>query len=226
MGMWFLWLVPILLMMVVVGSRFCGGNDEDEEIGRRTYHGEEEEEIESDEGPKKDTIPLWKYVTRLRGGRGGGTTKFTCLHCNKTYTGSYTHVRKCLCGIMPCDQGQAIEIKTCDKVLGKERNKYRMEEEAAQNNSKRSRVESESPQRMFSGGFGSSSTHASGFSSMRPMLVDSPLCEKHYHISLTLVAKMMWIQKFTSFSMHVVCHSMFLAHPIGMKWYKPSMVPL
>ena len=26
--------------------------------------------------------------------------------------------------------------------------------------------------------------------------------------------------------MHVVCHSMFFAHPIGMKWYKPSMVPL
>ena len=26
--------------------------------------------------------------------------------------------------------------------------------------------------------------------------------------------------------MHVVCHSMFVAHPIGMKWYKPSMVPL
>ena len=39
-GMWFLWLVPILLMMEVVGSRFGGGNDEDEEIGSRTYHGE------------------------------------------------------------------------------------------------------------------------------------------------------------------------------------------
>ena len=46
-------------MMVVVGSRFGGGNDEDEEIGSHTYHGEgeeegEEEEIESDEGSKKD----------------------------------------------------------------------------------------------------------------------------------------------------------------------------
>ena len=40
MGMWFLWLVPILLMMVVVGSRFGGGNDEDEEIASCTYHGE------------------------------------------------------------------------------------------------------------------------------------------------------------------------------------------
>ena len=138
MGMWFLWSVSILLMMVVVGSRFNGGNDEDEEIGSRTYHGEEEEEeIESDEGPKKDTTPLWKYVTRLGGGSRGGTTKFTCLHCNKTYTCSYTRVRKHLCGIMPCDQGKATGVKTCDKVAGKERNKYRMEEEAAQNNSKR-----------------------------------------------------------------------------------------
>ena len=40
-----------------------------------------------------------------------------------------------------------------------------------------------------------------------PMVVDSRLCEKHYQISLTLVAEMMWIQKFTGFSMHVVCHS-------------------
>ena len=73
-------------MVFVVGSdsshNGVGGNDEDEEIGSRTYHGEEEEdgeeeeeEIESDEGPKKDTTPLWKYVTRLRGGRGGATTK-------------------------------------------------------------------------------------------------------------------------------------------------------
>ena len=63
-----------------------GGNDENEEIGSGTYHGEEEEEeeddgydeIESDEGQKqKDTTPLWKYVTRLGGGRGGGTTEFT-----------------------------------------------------------------------------------------------------------------------------------------------------
>ena len=131
-------------MVFVVGfdsSHDGGGNDEDEEIVSGTYHGneeEEEEEIESDEGQKqKDTTPLWKYVTRLGEGRGGGTTKFTCLHCNKTYTGSYTRVRKHLCEIMPCDQGKATRVKTCDKVSGKERNKYRMEEEVTQNNSKR-----------------------------------------------------------------------------------------
>ena len=46
-------------MMMVMGSRFGGGKDEEEEIGSGTYHGEEEgeeeeEEIGSDEGPKKD----------------------------------------------------------------------------------------------------------------------------------------------------------------------------
>ena len=45
-----------------------------------------------------------------------------------------------------------------------------MEEEDAQNNSKRSRFESKSPQIMFSGGYGSPSTHASGFSPMREIL--------------------------------------------------------
>ena len=38
MGMWFLFLVSILLMMVVVGSRFGGGNDEEVEIGHREWH--------------------------------------------------------------------------------------------------------------------------------------------------------------------------------------------
>ena len=32
--------------------------------------------------------------------------------------------------------------------------------------------------------------------------------------------------KFVGFSMYVGYHSMLLTHPIGMKWYKPSMMPL
>ena len=91
-----------------------------------------------------------------------------------------------------------------------------MEEDVTQNNSNRSRVESESPQRMFGSGFGLSSTHGSGFSPMR----------KTFSNFLDLVVEMMWIQKFTRISVHVLYHSMFFAHPIGMKWYKPSMVPL
>ena len=125
---------------------------------------DDDNDVESDDGEKhKDTTPLWKYVTRLGGGREGGTTKFTCTHCTKTYTCSYTRVRKQMCGIMPCDQDKATGVKTYDKVSTKERNKYRMEEEVAQNNSKRSRVEYESSQsrRMFGSGSGSSFPHGS-----------------------------------------------------------------
>jgi len=49
---------------------------------------------------KDKHTPLWKYVTKLTGGKGGGTGKFICHHCNTEYTGSYTRVRKHLCGSM------------------------------------------------------------------------------------------------------------------------------
>jgi hypothetical protein len=136
-----------------------------------TYHGEEEEmegddenENDSDDAqkPKEILTPLWKYVTRLGGGKGGGTTKFTCHHCHKTYTGSYTHVRKHLCGLMHWDEGKTVGVKTCVEVPPKDRIKYQREEEAAQNKSKKPRVEHESSQRMFTGR--SPSPHASGFS--------------------------------------------------------------
>ena len=61
------------------------------------------------------------------------------------------------------------------------------------------------------------------------MLVDSRPCIQgieQYKISLTKVVEMMWTQNCLSFSMHVAYHSMLFAHLIGMKWYKPSMVPL
>jgi hypothetical protein len=76
-----------------------------------TYQGEEEgmevdednENDSDDRDPQKSKekyTPLWKYVTRLVGGKEGGTTKFTCHHCHTKYTGSYTHVRKHMCGTM------------------------------------------------------------------------------------------------------------------------------
>ena len=46
-----------------------------------------------------------------------------------------------------------------------------------------------------------------------------------YPMSLTKGVRMMWIQKISSFSMHVGCHSMFFAHLIGMKWFLPLMMP-
>jgi hypothetical protein len=106
-------------------------------------------------------------VTKLGEGKGGGTTKFICPHCHTTYIGSYTRLRKHLYGIIPWDEGKAIRVKTYEHVSVKHRNKYK-EEEATQNKSKKSRVESKSQtsssQRMFNGR--SPSPHASGFSPM------------------------------------------------------------
>jgi hypothetical protein len=64
--------------------------------------GDEDNENDSDDHElqksKEKYTPLWKYVTRLGGGKGGGTTKFTCHHCHTKYTCSYTRVRKHRCG--------------------------------------------------------------------------------------------------------------------------------
>jgi hypothetical protein len=108
-------------------------------------------------------------VTKLEVGKRGGTTKFTCSHCERTYTNSYNSVRKHLYGIMPCVENKTIgvkRLKTYNQVQAKDRNKYRREEEEAQNKSKKSRVESETSNshRMFNGR--SPSPHNSGFSPM------------------------------------------------------------
>jgi hypothetical protein len=77
--------------------------------------GFEEEEEEDNEGGKDSLTPLWRFVTKLEDGRGGGTTKFLCPHdCHKgkPYTGSYTRVRRHLCGVMESDDNKgAIGIK-------------------------------------------------------------------------------------------------------------------
>jgi hypothetical protein len=113
MSMWFILLVPFFIMMVVLGRRNTGDDEEELEVVS-TYHGEEEwkgdeNEIDSDDGQKckESSTPLWKYATKLGGGKGRGTTKFICFHCHTTYIGSYTCVRKHLHGIMPWDDGKA-----------------------------------------------------------------------------------------------------------------------
>jgi hypothetical protein len=166
-------LVPFFIMMVVLGDKGRQNTrDSDEEIEvDNTYHGEEDEiegddknENDSDDTQKRKEIltSLWKYVTRLGGGKRGGTTKPTCHHCHKTYTGSSTRVRKHLCGLMHWDEGKTIGVKTCVEVTPKDRLKYQSEEEEAQNKSKIPRVEHESSQKMFIGQY--ASPQASGFS--------------------------------------------------------------
>ena len=113
MSMWYFILVPFFIMMVVVGTRRRRNtHDSDEEIEvDNTYQGEEEgmegdednENDSDDHDPQKSKekyTPLWKYVTRLGGGKGGGTTKFTCHHRHTKYISFYTRVRKHICGTL------------------------------------------------------------------------------------------------------------------------------
>ena len=74
MGMWFILLVLFLNMMAVLGNRRTN-DEEDEEVGSGTYHGDDEverdddNENDSDDGhgikPKESSTPLWKYVKNL-----------------------------------------------------------------------------------------------------------------------------------------------------------------
>ena len=66
-------------MMMVFGNQ-RRIEEEDEEVGSSTYRekeGEEEEDKQEGDGKKtkEDQTLLWKYVTRLGGGKRGGTTK-------------------------------------------------------------------------------------------------------------------------------------------------------
>jgi hypothetical protein len=128
--------------------------------------GDEDNENDSDgQHPQKSKeryTPLWKYVTKLSEGKGGGTGKIICHHCHIEYTGSYTHVRKHLCRSMHWDEGKNIGIKACVSIDSKDRLKYQKEEEVAQNKSKRPKGKPENARRMFIGR--SASPHASAFS--------------------------------------------------------------
>ena len=115
LGIFFL-LVPFFVIMVLESRRKRPiPEEEDKEVGysgfdeipEEEYHGEEEGESGDNETTvtptKIDQTPLWKYVTRPEAGKGGGTTKFLCPHCNTQYTGSYPHARRHLFGKRPWD---------------------------------------------------------------------------------------------------------------------------
>ena len=130
--------------MVVESRKRRGPETEevDEEAGG-SQMGENPSEEEVEEGEhdpqktKQDQTPLWKYVHRAETGRGGGTTKFHCPHCNTDYTGSYTRARRHLCWKRPWDGEKQIGIKTCTAVSVAESAKYIREEEEAQYKSKK-----------------------------------------------------------------------------------------
>lgn len=125
-------LVPFFVIMMLENRRRVDHDEEDEEVGfigfdenlGEEYLGEEEEGS-GDVGTKTkpNQIPLWKYVSRPGGEKGGGTTKFTCLHCKNTYTSPYTRAKRHLCGKRPWDGDKQIGIKACVIVSATQRAK-------------------------------------------------------------------------------------------------------
>jgi hypothetical protein len=90
------------------------------------------------EGGKASLTPLCRFVTKLEGGKGGGSTKFLChhdYHQGKPYTYSYTRVRKNICGVMESDDNKGgMGISIFPKISEEERYKYVKIEKATQRN--------------------------------------------------------------------------------------------
>jgi len=139
----------------------------DEEEGFEEEGDEVEPEGETETLEWKVALtPLWNYVTKLEGGKGGGSYKFLCPHgCHggKPFSGSYTRVRRHLCGVMDSDDKKgAVGIQICPNIFAEQRRKYIQIEEVAQQKSKKQKTHSESS---ATSRFGSSSAHGTSGSS-------------------------------------------------------------
>ena len=144
-------------MMARVRNR---GEEEGDELGPNSsdpmYDEEEGFEEEGDElegdtegqDEKGPSNPLWNYVTKLDGGKGGGSYKFVCPHgCHggKPYTGSYTRLRRHLCGVLDSDERKgSVGVSICPNISTEERRKYIQIEMAAQQKNKKQKTHSES----------------------------------------------------------------------------------
>ena len=113
---------------------------------------EYEEGFEGDEsdneGGKTSFTPLWKFVTKLEGGKGVEPLKFLCKHdCHqgKPHTSSYTHVRRHFCGVLESDENKgAIGISIFPKISMEERQKYiKIEEDAEKKHGKKQNIQSD-----------------------------------------------------------------------------------
>jgi hypothetical protein len=134
--------------------------------------GGEGDDNEVDSG-KASLTPLWRYVTKLEEGRGGGTTKFLCPHgCRpgKPYSGSYTRVRRHLCGVLDSDDNRgSIGIAIFPKITQEERENYiKIEEVAQRMNTKKQKVQPDASSPFSSSSLGGrSSPSGSGSGSKR-----------------------------------------------------------
>jgi hypothetical protein len=179
----FLWffLAFLVLMVLNFGNRHV--NEEDDSGHSHSdpdypmnegEEGGEGDDNEVDSG-KASLTPLWRYVTKLEEGRGGGTTKFLCPHgCRpgKPYSGSYTRVRRHLCGVLNNDDNRgSIGIAICPKITHEQRENYIKIEEATQRmNTKKQKVQPDASSPFSSssvGGRSSPSGSGSGRGSKR-----------------------------------------------------------
>jgi hypothetical protein len=165
--------------MVLIGSRHV--NEEDDSGHSHSdpdypmnegEEGGEGDDNEVDSG-KASLTPLWRYVTKLEKGRGGGTTKFLCPHgCRpgKPYSSSYSHVRRHLCGVLDSDDNRgSIGIAICPKITQEQRENYINIEEVAQRmNTKKQKVQPDASSPFSSSSLGGrSSPSESGSGSKR-----------------------------------------------------------
>jgi hypothetical protein len=119
--------------MVLVGTRH---QREEEDSGDThsdpQYEIEEwfEEDEEGNEGGQASSTPLWRFVTKLEGGKVVEPLNLDVIMIVikkklKPYTNSYTHVRRHLCGVMESDDNKrAIGISILPKESKEERQKY------------------------------------------------------------------------------------------------------
>jgi hypothetical protein len=154
---WFI--IPFLVLMVLSGTRHQREEENEYEGGFEDEGGLEEDEKsneEDNEGGKASLTPLWKFVTKLDVvGRGGGTIKFLCphdFHQGKPYTGSYTRVRRHLCGMMEIDDNKgSLGINVFPNISKEQRQIYiNLKEDAQRKHGKKQKLQSDD----FSSRFG------------------------------------------------------------------------
>ena len=164
-------IIPLLDFMMGSGIRNRREEEQEDSGPHMSFPMYDEEEGFEEEGDelkgntetlegKAALTPLWNYVTKLEGGKGGGSYKFLCPHgCHggKPFSGSYTRVRKHLCGVMDSDEKKgAVGIQICPNISTEQRRKCIQIEEVAQQKSKKQKTQSESS---ATSRFGISSPH-------------------------------------------------------------------
>jgi hypothetical protein len=178
---WFI--IPILVLMVVVGRRHRREEDDSDDFhGNPQY--EVDENLEEEEGNEEGNVghkdlsrPLWQFVTKVEDGRGGGSIKFVCPHnCHdgKPYTGSYTRLRRHLCGVMESDDNKgSTGITVCPNISKEQRQKYiKIEETAQKRYGKKQKLQSDASSRFGGNTSPSQCGTGSGTSGSRRTIAD------------------------------------------------------